>query len=140
MGMSPEYVSPWSDEKPIDPEERIKSDEAFVRLFELYNTPEATATPEGQIDAFRRLLRTLQIYYRLSVRSAAEGIVGEQRDSFIKEGLRADALIDPSDPDKAENEFRIIADGYELNMHYWDEKLGRRRRFINDLQDMQNEL
>jgi len=136
MGMPPEYISPWADQIPNDPEERTKADEAFVRLFELYNTPEVTATPEGQIDSFRRLLRTLQAYYRFSVRAAGEGLVEGQRDSFIKEGLRADALIDPSDPTKAEHEFRIIADGYELNRQYWDEKLGRRRRFINDLKDM----
>jgi len=54
---------------------------------------------------------------------------------MIKQGL-----IDGSDPTKADEEYVIVSEGYDLNGPYWNRRLGRMRRFRNDLKDMQNEL
>ena len=38
--------------------------------------------------------------------------------SYIKEGMRMDAFIDPVDGVKADEEFTIISQGYDRNRQY----------------------
>ena len=141
MVNNPEYTSPWADQLPSSPEEALRARNAFVRLQKyFYFSSSGTITPEKQLEVTKKLHRTVETYFALSVRIAAEGITGEDRDRFIKDGLKSEALIDQSDTDRADEEYTIISEGYELNKPYWDEKLGRMRRFRNDLQDMPNEL
>jgi len=137
MGKNPEYISPFADKLPSDPEKALRARNAFVQLFNhFYIYSSETITPQEQIEATRRLHRTVETYFSLSVRVAAEGIKEEDKETFIKDGLRAEALISQSDPIRADEEYVIISQGYELNRQYWDEKLGSMRRFRNDLNDM----
>lgn len=117
--------SPWADMEPTDPILRKKADEAFERLVNHYLGEPA---PKELLSRTARLNKTLEVYFAFSVRAAAEGLTDEDaRKKFIMEGLQQDALIDPEDPEKADELYTIISEGYELNKPYWDEKLGRMR-------------
>ncbi len=111
-------------------EERAR--EAFSNLHYLFFSHSPLQSPEEDMSAIKRIIRTVGAYRELSVR-AAEGITPDQRDNFIKNGLKADALIDPYDPVCANQKYRIISEGYELNKPYWDNMLGQMRNFRNVL-------
>lgn len=138
MASNPEYTSsPWADHLPSDPAEALRARNAFVQLMEHFRFNSFdTMTPQERTDTSAKLLATINTYFALSVRAAAEGMGEEDKKVFIKDGLKAERHIDQSDPVRADEEYTIISEGYELNRKYWDEKLGKRRRFINDMLDM----
>ena len=141
MGESFKYTSPWEDQEPTDPQEREKAGEAFRKLMmHFFSFPQQQQQTVGEkVESIRRLYETLGSYFSLSTRAAADGKKGGEMKRFVKEGLIERKLIDTSDPAKAEEEFTIISEGYELNRKHWDKELGRLRRFRNDLKDMRNE-
>lgn len=140
MGEAFKYTSPWADQEPTDPQARQRADKAFEKLMvHFFPFPQQKQTVEQKVEPIRRLYETLGSYFSLSVRAAADGKKGDEMKKFVKEGLIERKLIDASDPAKTEEEFTTISEGYELNKPYWDEKLGRLRRFRNDLKDMRNE-
>lgn len=108
--------------------------EAFLNLhFLFFSRSPQILSADQDASAFKRIIQTVGTYYKLYVRAAAEGIPQDQRDKLIKDGLKADALIDPNDPDRADREYKIISEGYQLNKDHWDYMLGQMRSFTNTL-------
>lgn len=71
----------------------------------------------------------LDRYRTLSFHNELDGIAGEEREEAIKKGMIEDGAIDGANPAKADEEFRIVVEGYERNKLYWDGILDRRIRF-----------
>ncbi len=142
MGKTPEYLSPFADYHPSDPLERERANTAFARLVErfLMGPREAAATTEGKGEATMRFHAILEGYFTLYVIAAAEEMPEGDKAGFIRDGMIEQGLIDGSDPKKAEEEYVIVSEGYNLNRSYWDWQLGGMRRFRNDLKDMLDEM
>lgn len=136
-----EYKSPWTHQESTDPQVRKKAHDAFQKLVTrfLINPQQKATTVEGETEVTGRFYGMLATYFSLSIRAAADGMKEDERAKFVKEGLIASGFIDASDPARTTGEFTIISEGYELNSPYWDEKLGRLRRFRNNAGDMKRE-
>ncbi len=126
-----EYVSPWQDLEPSDPVAKERASRAFTRLATTLFPEDNQFNPQQEMFAFSRLMTTLGTYFTYSVRAASEQLTGDERTTFIMDGLKQDALIDPEDPQKAAYQYEIISEGYELNRPYWDRMLGGMRNSRN---------
>lgn len=110
-------------DKHLPGEKEVKARNAFLKLHYMYFTPETTDDTES----LKKLIITVGSYFSLSVKAAAERMTQEQREKYIKEGLKADALIHPTNSQQADEHYKTIAEGYELNRPHWNYMLGQVR-------------
>lgn len=132
MGKPPEYDSPWKDQQPDNPGEAILAADAFKLLVTHFNSATfggGEPSVDQKLVDTKRMHNALDRYRTLSFHSELDGIIGEDREDAIKKGMIEDGAIDGANPAEADEEFRIVAEGYERNKLYWDGILDRRIRF-----------
>lgn len=128
MQENPRHISPLADQLPKDTEEASRPINALVRLVELfYSSSSAKITPQQQSEATRRFYGALTVYSELSGEVAGLGISEEHKKRSIINVLKDEGLISATDSSRADKEYIIISEGYDLNKERWDKELG-----IND--------
>ena len=112
-----------SDENPLNPdfEQAQRAKAAFDKLVDYYKP----ANPFGYevTKALRRRDLNLERYRLLSFHAEMDELTGDERKKYIKESLIKEKKIDDTDPQKANEEFEILSDGYDLNQSYWNRRL-----------------
>lgn len=126
MGKNPENRSHLVGELPTNPAEVQQARDALAGLVSYFYSQEVA--PE---EATMRLHRALTIYSSsLDLTESAPGISKKAIKEVVMEGLKAEGLIDPSDSSSAEEAYKKISDGYDLNSQHWDKQLGMNDRNV----------
>jgi hypothetical protein len=119
MSKGPEHKNP--DEPVPNSGHTSRSYEAYCSLDELFRK---TGMDAGQRwDADNRMYIVLGRYRMLSYFAELEGLRDEERSLAVRKGLEQEKLLSIDDPEKTDEEFKIISVGYELNKRLWDTRL-----------------
>lgn len=114
-------------QRPKDPKQILAAMKALDTLF---------TDPETDEVNIGRRLTALRIFRSLTINAAAqEGLAPDKKFLFVRDGLMADAIIDPNNPELATNQLRIMQEGYEAAPELWDKWIGRQRRYLLDVAD-----
>lgn len=114
-----------SDGKEYDPAER--QIHAMENLFTQYTTP-GNASPNMAV-----ILTALSLYRQLCIHAAVQTeLTYEQRLTHIRDGLMADAIVDPTDEERATKQVHILEEAYETNREQWDTWIERQSSFMID--------
>jgi len=103
------------------------------RLFLLFHTPDTRKNPEATLDANEKMLAAVRAYFDFTIQGAAEGLRGDGLQQFVKEKMVRNVVVHPFDAERADIEFEIISQGYQLNRNLWDAQLAQRRRLRSDI-------
>lgn len=111
----------------VDPRKAMAALAALDTLF--------TDPTTGEVN-FQRRLTGMRRYRGLAIRVAADSLSPEQGFITVRNGLMADALVDPNDPELAAQQTRTIEDAYTSAPEMWDKWTGRQRRYQQNIADL----
>ena len=118
----------------------IKANQAFTEFTNryLHDPLNDAKTNQDRMVVTDRVYSIVKSYQELTISAASEGVTLTERPLYILHGMIEKGLIDGSDPVRADKEYKIISDGYELNRGYWEpwlEKIRAAKRDIENASD-----